>query len=244
MEIRGHRECQSCGTRWSYYETGQIACPSCGSVRSVGLDDPTEHTAGPAELDLSPVRNQLEDQPLREVADSAVEVTREYVSAVGFVSAGELQPLDDTYLAAMELRRVASTVGRLLDVEDDEELYVLSLLHGADSGERPNPEEVPEVFHPERGLAVAASVDVYTSDIRRVVDGHTPTIDKVLSSVDTRRKRIEALDGDVDPTESERLVRALRDLRVAVGERADSDASQEATGNAEAALARALERFE
>jgi hypothetical protein len=54
----------------------------------------------------------------------------------------------------------------------------------------------------------------------------------VLSGVTARRKRIEALDGAVDPAEAEQLVRAVRDLSAFVRE------------GDETALARADQRFE
>lgn len=233
MEIRGDRECTDCGTRWSYYERGEITCPDCGSVRSVSLDDPTEHTAGTAELDLSPVRHAVEDQPIREVADDAAETCRSYTRTVGFVHAGELQPLGDTYLAATELRRVAATVGRLMHLTDEEELYFLALLRGTDSGDRPGPGAVPETFHPERGLAVATAIETYLGDLRRVTDeaDRDPAVVQVLSTVTSHRKRIQALDGAVEPAEAERLVRAVRDLSAYLRE------------GDEGALARATERF-
>jgi uncharacterized Zn finger protein (UPF0148 family) len=233
MEIRGARECSDCGTRWSYYETGEIECPSCGSIRSVGVDEPAEHTAGTAELDLLPVRAMVDDEPLREVADSAAEECRSYLRSVGFVHAGDLQPLGDSYLVAMELRRVGATLGRLLTVDDEEELYFLSLLNGAERGDRPEPTAVPETFHPERGLAVTAAVESYLGDLRRVLgDDREPAVVRVLSGVTARRKRIEALDGAVDPAEAEQLVGAVRDLSAFVRE------------GDEAALARADERFD
>lgn len=231
MEIRGERECQSCGTRWSYYETGQITCPSCGSARSVGLDSPTEHTAGHVALDLTPVRRDIDDQPLRELADRAADEAQTYVASVGFVHAGELQPLSETFLAANELRRVGATVGRLMRLEDDEKGYFLSLLN-ADSGERPGPDEVPDTFYSERGLAVAASIDMYLSDLRRVRNEGETSVNRVLSSLSTHCKRIEALDGAVEPSEAERLVRGTREL------------SEYLRNGDETALANALERFE
>jgi len=231
MEIRGERECTACGTRWSYYETGEITCPSCGSVRSVGVGDPATHTAGTGTLDLSPVRELVEKRPLREVADEAADVAAGYLRTAGFVHAGELQPLGETYLAAAELRRVGVTLGRLMDATDEEELYFLSLLRGADSGERPAPAEVPEALWPERGLAVAAAVDGYLSDLRQVREGEDPELDRAVSAIRTRRKRIEALDGDIDPGEAERLARAVRDVSAYWR---DGD---------ETALARATERF-
>ncbi len=78
MKIRGDRECKSCGTRWSYYETGNIDCPECGSVHSVGVDDRTEHTDSPVELDLTPLRNRVDEVTTRELAGEVAEACREY----------------------------------------------------------------------------------------------------------------------------------------------------------------------
>lgn len=231
MEVRGERECQSCGNRWSYYETGQITCPECGSVRSVGLDEPTEHTAGDVTLDLTPVQAKVGEIPLRDLAEQATDLAREFTRKTGFVDAGELQPLDETYLAAAELRRVGTTLSHVMQVADDEEYYLLELIQRAADGDRTAPEDVPETLAPERGLAVAASVDAYLTDFRRAFPDRERSVDNVLSTVRTHRKRIEALDGDVDPAESERLVRTVRDLSAYVRE------------DDEPALSRALERL-
>jgi uncharacterized Zn finger protein (UPF0148 family) len=212
MDIRGERECKSCGTHWSYYETGEIACPECNSLHSVGVDEPKTHTEGQASLDLTPVRNAVDTEPIRRVATEATALTRRYIKTVGFVSAGELEPLVETFLTAMELRRVGTTVRRLRSLKDTQKAYFLELLRGADRGERPGPKAVPQLFYPERGLAVAASIDIYTTEIRRWREERTARVDQLLSTVRARRKRIEALDGDVDPADAERLVRTVRDL--------------------------------
>lgn len=218
MKIRGERECLSCGARWSYYETGDVSCPECGSVHSRGLGERAEHTAGPASLDLAPVRAAVDEDPVRTVAERAAEAAAEYVRAAGFVRAGELQPLSGTYLAAAELRRVGTTLSRSMRTPEETELYFLTLLRGADAGDRPPPEDVPERLRADRGLAVAATADAYVSDIRRLVDDPGPELTGALSTLRGHRKRIEALDGDVDPVESERLVRALEDLGAYVRE--------------------------
>ena len=212
MKVRGQRECKTCGARWSYYETGEITCPECGSIRSVGLDEPTPHTAGTRELDLTSVRADVDDVPVQTLADRAVEESRRYLREVGFVHAGELEALDDTVLAASELRRVGGTLGRVMQVSDEETLYFFELLRGADQNERPPPDAVPETLYPERGLAVASAVDSYTTDIRRLFEERERETDRVLSSVRSHRKRIEALDGEIQPVEAERLVGAVRDL--------------------------------
>lgn len=230
MKVRGERECRSCGNRWSYYETGTITCPECGSIRSVGVGERAEHTGGPAALDLTAVIDAIDEQPLREVAERASEAAASYVRTAGFVHAGEFQPLDDTYLAAAELRRAGATLARTMRSADEEELYFLSLLQAANQGERPGPEEVPESLRAERGLAIAAAADAYVSDLRRLEPG--PEVKEVLSTVRARRKRVEALDGDVDPVEAERIVYALRDIGAYL--RTDD----------ETALARAGERFD
>jgi uncharacterized Zn finger protein (UPF0148 family) len=232
MEIRGERECTDCGTRWAYYETGTIECPECGSIKSVGIGERAKHTASPTELELGPAIDAVDEESPDSVADIAVEQARAYLRTAGFVHAGELLPLSGTYLLAAELRRVGATLSRALQISDDEELYFLSLLRGGADGERPVPEDVPTSLRAERGLAVAATAEAYVSDVRRLHEDPEQPVTEVLSSVRARYKRIEALDGDVDPAEAEAVVRALRDL----GEYLR-------TGE-ETALARATSRFE
>jgi uncharacterized Zn finger protein (UPF0148 family) len=212
MEIRGERECSACGRRWSYYETGSVTCPECGSHRSVGVGERAEHTTGPAEFDLTAVREAVDGESLPAVAEMAAERGADYVRQAGFVHAGDLQALDDDYLVAAELRRVGTTLARRLRIDEDEELYFLTLLRGGDQGQRPPPADVPSSLRAERGLAVAAATDAYVSDLRRVLGEPEPAVGGVLSRLRAHRKRIEALDGDVDPDDSERIVRAVREL--------------------------------
>ena len=232
MKIRGRRECRSCGARWSYYETGTVTCPECGSLHSRGLGERAEHTAGPATLDLSPARAALDAESLDRVAGRAADAAAEYVRRAGFVHAGELQPLGETYLAAAELRRVGTTLSRSMRVADPDRLYFLSLLGEAEDGKRPPPGKVPDGLWGDRGLAVAAATNAYLSDLGRVLPEPGPALVAVLSALRARRKRLEALDGDVDPVEAERLVRACRDVGTAVQE------------DDETALARARERLD
>jgi uncharacterized Zn finger protein (UPF0148 family) len=218
MKVRGERECTACGTRWSYYETGEITCPDCGSIRSKGLGEASEHTASPVALDLQPAIDQVDVEPLTTVAETAADQAREYLHRAGFVAAGELRPFDDRYLVAAELRRVGATLARSLRITEAEELYLLSLLRGGTDGERPPPDEVPDSLHAERGLAVAAAVEAYVADLRRVRDDPDTAVAEVLSAVRSNRKRIEALDGDVPPEEAEQLVRAIRDVSAYIRE--------------------------
>jgi hypothetical protein len=212
MRIRGERECQDCGSRWSYYETASVECPSCGSLRSVGVEEErTLHTATPKSLDLTDVRNEVDRRPLREVAETAAERCREYVRGYGWIDAGELRRLDDTYLAAQELAHVGTLLGRRFDLGDDEEYYLLSLLRGADHDERPGLDEVPESLRSGRALAYAEAVDAYRSDLRSVLDERPdPAASQVLGPVGEHVKRIRAIDGEVPPEEPEALVRAVR----------------------------------
>lgn len=212
MDIRGNRKCTACGARWSYYETGEIACPECGSLKSVGTDERRTHTAGTTDLELTSVVADIDTVPTREIADAAADEAAEYIRTVGFIDAGSLLPLSETYVGACELRRVGRALGRVLTVDADEELYLLSLLRGVNEGERPPPGEVPDSFRPERGLAATAAVDAYLTDLRRWADGRDASADRVLSWVTTEKKRINALDGDVDPTDADRLVRTVQDV--------------------------------
>lgn len=217
MRIRGERECKDCGTRWSYYETGSVDCPSCGSLRSVGVDERKRHTDSPVEIDLSSVRAAVDTRPLHELTDEAKAACRTYVRSRGFVRAGELATLDDEYLGAVELLEVADLVGRSFDPTEDEELYLLELVGGVDAGDRPAPGEVPDSLRAARGLAYAKGVREYRRELREwLEDGDRPTepepVRAVQSHLDQHVRRIRALSGDVDPRTAERLVETTRDL--------------------------------
>jgi uncharacterized Zn finger protein (UPF0148 family) len=213
MKIRGQRECQSCGHRWSYYETGSVACPACESLRSVGIDERHLHTDSPATLDLSPYRTAWAEDRLADAVDDCKSDLREYVRKRGFVDGGSLCPLDDTFLAAHELLQVMDLYGRARDPSDDEERYLLALLRGADAGERPPPEDVSAAWGEARGLAYANAVDDYRRDAIEGLDDHPdPEARRTLGTVHERVKRVQALQGDVSPTEAESLVRAAREV--------------------------------
>lgn len=216
MEIRGNRECRKCGSRWSYYDTGSVACPNCGSLRSTGRDERRKlHTDSPATFDLDEVRALAHGVTDAELASTAADVAREYVHQRGFVNGGELRPLDDTYLAAAELAAIGSELARRSAPSDGEELYFLSLLRSADDGERPSPESVPTTLRDARGLAYTDAVREYRRDVDRWLDAENEppgegfardTIERLGDHV----KRIRALQGDVPPTDAEALVEAAR----------------------------------
>ncbi|NHX37688.1 MULTISPECIES: DUF7117 family protein [Halolamina] len=223
MKIRGERECKNCGTRWSYYETGETACPDCGSLRSVAVDDERRrHTDSPAEIDLTPHRSALGDgADLVDVAEGIESDCRAYLRKRGFIRKGELLPLDDTFLAVQELRaaladyRRAERVGgdRSVPDRDAAEGYLLDLVQGADSGERPAPAEVPEALAPARGLAYATAIGAYREDVATYLDDE-PDEDarRLLGRIRDQQKRLDALGGDLPPETVESLVRACRDL--------------------------------
>jgi uncharacterized Zn finger protein (UPF0148 family) len=173
MKVRGERECQSCGTRWSYYETGSVACPNCGDLRSVGVDARTAHTDAPAALDLSAHRDRFADAPgtvPRSGTDELRSALREYCRKRGFIRGGRLAPLDDTYLAARELLEAVDCFERLRDPTDADREYLLGLLAGADEGERPPAGEVSTALREARGTAAVRAAEAYRSDVLDFLD--------------------------------------------------------------------------
>ncbi len=232
MKVRGCRRCTDCGEEWSYYDTGDIACPTCGSIHSVSTDEDRQfHTDAPVELDLVDVRADVGTQPLREVAADAEEAALAYVSARGFVHAGELQPLDGAIVAASHLRYVAAHLRRSIrDPGEDIEAHFLALLSGAPDGEQPD--DVPEPLWGPYGLAVADTVDRYRGEaIDWLEDRDRPAI-PALETLRDRVKRIEALEGEVPPAETDVLLSAARGIGTHLRE------------NDDVALARARERLE
>ncbi len=222
MKIRGHRECRDCGTEWSYYESGSIACPSCGSVRSRGLDERTEHTAGQATLDLTPARQAIEEEDLSAGLSIAATACRSYRTTAGFINAGSLERLSTTYLGATELQYVAREATLRTTLDEPERRYCYALLNGVDTGERPDPDDVPASMHQPRGLADAASVDAYRSAIRTALaDSSDPAIGRLLTRIDDHRSRIEALDGAVEPVVGATLIDAVQSVGAYVREESD-----------------------
>ncbi|ELZ42036.1 DUF7117 family protein [Halorubrum tebenquichense] len=173
MKVRGERECQSCGTRWSYYETGSVACPNCGDLRSVGVDARTAHTDAAVTLDLSAHRERFGDAPEtlpRSGVDDLQSDLREYCRKRGFIDGGRLTPLDGTYLAARELLEAVDCFERLRDPTDADREYLLRLLAEADDGERPPADEVPTALREARGMASVRAVEAYRSDALDFLD--------------------------------------------------------------------------
>ncbi|MFC6785547.1 DUF7117 family protein [Halobaculum halobium] len=98
-------------------------------------------------------------------------------------------------------------------VTDDEEWYLTTLLRAADTGERPNAEEIPPRMHEARGLAAAEAVLEYRSDVSTYLDDHPdPEASRTLGAIRDRAKRIDALEGDVAPAEADALVEAAVEL--------------------------------
>lgn len=231
MKVRGRRRCVECDERWSYFETGSPDCPACGSLRSVSIDEePTLHTAAPADFDLTPVRSMLADRSIVEAAEAARATAREYVRSRGFVAGGELQTLDGVVLAAAELGYASEHLRRTLSVDDPLEEYFLSLLAGAESGDRPD--SVPDDLRWARGLAVADVVGAYRRDLSRWLEEHPhPEARPVLDRLRSHEKRFSVLDGDVPVAEADAFVTAVRELAVYLRE------------GDEAALSRAEDRL-
>jgi hypothetical protein len=215
MRIRGHRRCQDCGREWSYFDTGRVACPDCGSLRSVGTGDRERHTDAPVELDLSAHRAALDDATdVDDIADDLKTTLREYVRQRGFVRGGDLRTVDDTLLAAAELLHAVDVYGRIRGApEDSVRLYLLDLLAGADDGARPDPARVPDPMADARGLAYAEVLDRFCTDLGTWLDDHPdPAGERVRERLDTQVRRVSAVYGDVPVRESETLVRVARDL--------------------------------
>lgn len=213
MKIRGHRRCKECGAEWSYYDTGEISCPDCGSLHSVGTDDEhTLHTAKAATLDLTPIRSAIDDEPIDRLAERAEERAKAFLGGYGFIDGGDMQPLDDVYLATTELRYVAAELRRRMKVTNEEEAYFTDLLR-ADHGTRPQSEAVPQSMHALRGLAYANASRAYRSDLRTYLQEYPdPTLDGPMEQLSSHIRRFQALDGDVPPGQSEALISASRAL--------------------------------
>ena len=211
MRVRGERTCRDCGATWSYFETGTVACPECGSLRSTGKGDRERHTDRDATLDLTEPRATVGEGNLGEGLGAAADVCLEYLRRRGFIDAGELRDLDDEYVYAQELRHAATLASSRLELSDDERSYLLRLLEGT-PGERPASETVPDGLRAARALAAATAVRDYLDDLRTWQetlpdrpDGRAP-----IEPLADHCRRIRALDGEVPPDQANDLITVAR----------------------------------
>ena len=238
MKIRGQRVCQACATEWSYYETGSVACPNCGSLRSVGRDDDRQlHTDTPAALPLAQFQARIAEESVAEYAADLKAVLREYTRKRGFINGGELQPLDDRYLTARTLLHTVDILARRREPTADAELYLLSLYETladdaadaatdaddaetavndvADAVDADDAEltaaQVPSELQEAWGLAAADAVAAYCSDLRTWLDA-TPDDAAATTLGDLRDhvNRLNALQGDVEPAVATDVVEGAR----------------------------------
>ena len=216
MEIRGQRVCQACETEWSYYATGSVACPNCGSLQSVGIDEKRkQHTDAPAALSLAEFRGRIAEESVEQYADELKSVLKEYTRKRGFINAGSLRELDTTYLAAQTLLQTADILSRQQSTTTDEELYLLSvyeqLVDEEPQQELPPGTTVPTSLQEAWGLAAADAVEAYLSDLRRWLDKR-PDSDaaKTIGSLREQTKRVQAIHGDVSPETATALVSTAR----------------------------------
>lgn len=251
MEIRGRRECSECGTEWSYYDTGEVACPSCGSMRSVGVDDDRAlHTTTPASFDLTEARVAWEESNRDDAVELVKSTCRSFVRGNGFVHAGDLIEFDGRRVAARELTNAVDIAGREVEASDAQTYYVLELLREADEGTRPDPADVPASMRSARGLAVADTIERYRRDVRDWLEATgretVPAVTDVLSGLETHQKRVQALQGDVDPVDADALYTAARELNVYLraddGEATRTE-SEDLEGSPADAVVRAAERL-
>jgi uncharacterized Zn finger protein (UPF0148 family) len=241
MEIRGNRRCRSCGTEWSYYETGAVACPSCGSFTSVGTDDERrQHTDTPSTLQLEAFADRIADEPLDQYAADLQSTLRSYSRKRGFINGGELRDLDDTYLAARELIHVTDILRRSQSPTEAELLYLVAVFNSlsADQAtetpltsvqthesipaqtpestptvEWPPQEGVPPSLEAARGLAVTESCEAYRRDLRTWLE-ETPDTEAIrtLGLLREQCKRAAALQGEIDPAHAADLLASAREI--------------------------------
>lgn len=211
MRVRGERTCRDCGATWSYFETGTIACPECGSVRSAGEGDRERHTDRDATLDLTEPRATAAEGDLEAGLAAAADVCLDYIRRRGFIDAGELRDLDEEYVYAQELRHAATLAPSRLELGDDERSYLLRLLDGK-PGDRPASATVPDGLRAARGLAAATAVRDYLDDLQIWQETSTGRPDgrAPIEPLADHCKRLRALDGEVPPKKADDLITVAR----------------------------------
>ena len=227
MKIRGTRQCNSCDTKWSYYDTGSVACPACGSIRSVGVDEERkQHTDTPVTLEVDSIKQQLaaDSTSINDVAPELLRTLRSYTRKRGFIRGGTLRELDEQYLGTHELIHATDICTRSHRTTELDELYVLELFTAVSEGSRITHTDVPQRLHPARGAGYTDAVSAYRRDLDIYLES-TPDADAkdAVTRLQTHLKRADALEGDIPLETAETLVMFAHEIAAYLLD-ADSDA--------------------
>lgn len=216
MKIRGTRQCSSCDTTWSYYDTGSVACPACGSLKSVGVDaERKQHTDTPVTLDLDESKQKLatESTSIDDIATELSSRLRSYTRKRGFIRGGELLTLDDQYLGAHELIHATDICTRNYQRTELDELYVLELFTAVNNGGRLTHTDIPSKLRIARGAGYTDAVSAYRDDLSTYLESRTePDAKQAITQLQTQLRRADALEGDIPLQVAETLVEIAREI--------------------------------
>ena len=82
-----------------------------------------------------------------------------------------------------------------------------------EESDRPEPGVVPTSMREARGLGYAEAIAAYRRDLLTWLEENPdPEARRTLGTLREQLKRVEALQGDVDPDTAERLVEAAREI--------------------------------
>ncbi|MFB6186034.1 MAG: hypothetical protein ABEI86_04100 [Halobacteriaceae archaeon] len=214
MEIKGYRECRECGHQWSYYETGNIQCPECGSIKSTGIDERRLHTNTPVEIDITSIQSLVSNDEFRQAGQLAAEEARNYTIRRGFIQEGELIQCDDRIFSCHELRNLGNYINRTTSITDETEYYFIETIQAVKNKGRPDQQAIPMKLRSIRGLAYARTAKDYLNAVMTWVEytDQQPPSRGVFERTKENIKRVEALDGDISVRDSERIYEIVTNL--------------------------------
>ncbi len=212
MEISGERECLDCGEQWSYFETRQIECPECGSIKSMSISESELDTASSRknELDMSDLYTEFQTDFMNALTQAG-DRSREYIASTGFIEGGELRPPMLRYVMAREIMEIADYIDLSLDtdISASEERYIIDLVKGVKSGDPPD--KRPNSMNNHHYMAVAKTAEEYATELFKYFEQNSEDIPEGLEKARSLAKKTKATNGE--SADAKKSLRILRDLQ-------------------------------
>ncbi|MFB6284080.1 MAG: hypothetical protein ABEK59_09145 [Halobacteria archaeon] len=206
MELRGERECLECGSTWSYFDSRQVCCPECGSIRSQSVSSPRMDSTSDVDIVDSEVLTGIGEN-FDETLSELEERCRRYTSQTGFVEKGDLKPPTPRYVMACEIKHAATTRDAE-GLDEKSRRYVVDLVHGIRDGEPPD--KTPSGLQETHNLAIAETVRDYSTEVERYARKRGVETPGEVERARSLAKRTLATEGVKDDA-----VEGLRHLREA-----------------------------